>query len=75
VTIDFRGITAAGAISARTSFASCFERWKNLGRTSTRFASVMAFARARMLVMQRRPSLRGSTTSGNFATRRAATLR
>jgi hypothetical protein len=49
VTTDLHGITSAGAISARTAFASCFERWKNLGRTSARFTSVMTFARARML--------------------------
>jgi hypothetical protein len=64
-----------GAISAATSLASCFEQWKNLGRTSARLASVMTLASATTLVMQRRPSFRGSTTSGKRATSLAATFR
>jgi hypothetical protein len=53
-----------GFSSAETSFASLFERWKNLGRTSARLSAVATFESSTMLVKQSRPSLSGSTTSG-----------
>jgi hypothetical protein len=75
VTTVLRGTTAAGLISTATAFASCFEQWKNLGRTSARFRSVITSASCTTLVRHNRPSRSGSTTSGNFATSRAATFR
>ena len=69
------GTNAAGKISTASCFASCFEQWKNFVSTSARFASVMTFASCTMLVRHSRPSLSGSTTSGNRATSRAATFR
>ncbi len=69
------GTTAAGMISTATCFASCFEQWKDFGSTSARFASVMTFASWTMLVRHSRPSLSGSTTSGNRPTSLAATFR
>jgi hypothetical protein len=75
VTTVLLGTTAAGLISTATCFASCFEQWKNFGSTSARFASVMTFASWTMLVRHNRPSRRGSATSGNRATSRAATFR
>ena len=75
MTTALRGTTAAGRISTATSLASCFEQWKNRGSTSTRFSSVMTRASSTTLVMQRRPSRSGSTTSGNLATNLAATFR
>ena len=69
------GTTAAGMISTATCFASCLEQWKNFGSTAARFASVMTFASWTMFERQSRPSLSGSTTSGNRATSLAATFR
>jgi hypothetical protein len=75
VTTVLLGTTAAGMIPTATSFASCFEQWKNLGRTSARFRSVMTFASGTMPVRHNRPSRNGCTTSGNRVTSRAATFR
>ncbi len=69
------GTRSGGDISATTCLASCFERWKNRGRATSRFASVITLASWVTLVMQSRPSRIGSTTSGNRWTRRQATCR
>jgi hypothetical protein len=61
--------------STATALAACFEQWKNLGRTSARFCSFITSASCTTLVRHSRPSRSGSITSGNFATRRAATFR
>ena len=75
VTTVLRGTTSSGKISTATCFASCRETWKNRGRTSCRLASVITRASSITLVRQSLPSLIGSTTSGNRATRRVATWR
>jgi hypothetical protein len=75
ITTSRLGITAAGRMSMATTFASRFDRWKNLGITSARFSGVITRASSTTLVMQSRPSRSGSTTSGNCCTSWAATLR
>jgi hypothetical protein len=75
ITTSRLGITAAGRISIATSFASRFDRWKNLGITSARFSGDITRASSTTLEMQSRPSRSGSTTSGNCWTSWAATLR
>ena len=69
------GTTAAGQISTATAFASCFDRWKNLGRTSALFSGVMTLASSTTVVMHNLPSRKGATTSGNSWMSRAATFR
>ena len=44
VTTSRRGAASTGFISATTSIASRFERWKNRGSTSSRFSGVITFA-------------------------------
>ncbi|HET8734345.1 MAG TPA: hypothetical protein VFM45_11315 [Anaeromyxobacteraceae bacterium] len=75
VTTVLVGACSTGWISATTCFASWRDRWKNLGSTSPRFSSVITLASSMTLVMQSRPSRSGSSTSGNFRTRRAPTCR
>jgi hypothetical protein len=55
--------------------ASLRDRWKNLGSTTCRFSGVNTFASSTTLVMQRRPSRSGSTTSGKRWTSCAAVFR
>jgi hypothetical protein len=55
--------------------ASCFDRWKNLGRTSALFSGVITLASSSTTVMHSFPDLSGSTTSGNLWTSWAATFR
>jgi hypothetical protein len=69
------GNTAEGAISAATSLASCRESPKNRGRTSSRFSAFITRASSTTVVRQRRPSRMGSSISGNFRSRREATIR
>ena len=69
------GTTAAGQISTATAFVSCFDRWKNLGRTSSLFSGVMTLASSTTVVMHNLPSRKGPITSGNFWMRCAATFR
>jgi hypothetical protein len=64
VTKSRRGTTGRGASSAEISFASCFEQWKNRGRTTARFSGVMTRASSTMLLMQRLPCRSASSTSG-----------
>ena len=75
VTTVLLGTTSAGSISATTCFASSFEQWKNFCITVARFSPVITLASWGTLEMQSRPSRRGSTTSGNLPTSRAATCR
>ena len=69
------GTTSAGAISAATARASSPEQWKKFGITCSWLASVMTFESGMIEVRQSLPSRRGSTTSGNRPTIRAATFR
>jgi hypothetical protein len=75
VTTVLLGTTSAGSSSTATAFASSFEQWKNCGITSARFSSVITLASWTTFEMQSLPSRRGSATSGNFPTSRAATCR
>ncbi len=58
------GAASWGCNSAVTAFASRFDMWKKRGSTSRRFSGVMTFASSTTLVRHRRPSRRGSMTSG-----------
>src|SRR6266508_573277 len=49
------GAASAGRSAAATAFAPDLERWKNRGRTSSRFSGVRTFASSTTLVMQSRP--------------------
>jgi len=75
VTTSRRGGASSGRISAATSAASRFERWKNRGRTSSKFSGVATFESSKTVVRHRRPSRRGSTTEGRRWTSSAAALR
>jgi hypothetical protein len=75
VTTVRTGTTSAGRIVATTSFASSRDRWKNRGRISDRFSSVITLASSMTVVMQSLPSRTGSTTSGKRSTSRVATRR
>ncbi len=69
------GAASAGRSAAETAFAPDLDRWKNRGRTSSRFSGVRTFASSTTLVMQSRPSRRGSTISGNRWMSSAAVFR
>ena len=75
VTTSRLGTTAAGQISTAIAFASCFDRWKNWGKTTALFSGVMTRATSSTTVMHNLPSRRGSTISGYLWTRCVATLR
>ncbi|HEX9051582.1 MAG TPA: hypothetical protein VF841_13705, partial [Anaeromyxobacter sp.] len=54
VTTSRRGGASSGRSSAATAFASRFERWKNLGSTSSWVSGVRTFESSPMVEMHRR---------------------
>ena len=69
------GAASSGRNAAETAFAPDFDRWKNRGRTSSRFSGVRTFASSTTLVKQSLPSRSGSMISGNFSMSSAAVFR
>jgi hypothetical protein len=75
VTTVRTGGAGSGRSSAVTSFASDFDRWKNRGRTSSKFDAVTTLDSSATVVKQSRPSRIGSSTCGNCWMSSAARFR